>query len=84
MNTYLKNRPFLILCRKKPYTRGGVIIMDILEKTDGRLEPAAEREYAHKEGKPFKCEKCGVIQRIKGAEFAGDYRCAVCGGKLHD
>ena len=58
--------------------------MDVLEKINGRLEPADEREYATKEGKPFKCEKCGVIQRIKGAEFAGDYKCEVCGGKLHD
>ncbi len=60
--------------------------MDVLEKVDGRLEPANEREYAEKEGKPFKCsnEKCGVIQRIKNAEFAGDYKCEICGAKLHD
>jgi len=60
--------------------------MDILEKTNGRLEPADEREYATKEGKPFKCsnEKCGVIQRIKGTEFAGKYKCELCGSPLMD
>jgi len=56
--------------------------MDILKKANGRLEPADEREYATKKGKPFKCEKCGVIQRIKDAEFAGNYKCEICGGKL--
>lgn len=56
--------------------------MDILEKANGRLEPADEREYAHKKGKPFKCEKCGVIQRIENVQFGEEYRCAVCNGRL--
>jgi len=56
--------------------------MDILKKANGRLEPADEREYATKKGKPFKCVKCGVIQRIENVEFGEKYKCAVCGGDL--
>ena len=49
---------------------------------NGRLEPAAAHEVAIKKGKPFKCEKCGVIQRIENVQFGEQYKCAVCNGKL--
>lgn len=59
--------------------------MDIMEKTNGRLEPADERVVAHKEGKPFKCDNCGTIQRIVNPEFGKQYKCEVClKGKLYD
>jgi len=58
--------------------------MDILEKANGRLEPADEREMASKAGKPFKCTKCKVIQRIENVEFGEQYYCAICNGLLHE
>ncbi len=58
--------------------------MDILEKVNGRLEPADEKEVATKAGKPFKCDKCNVIQRIEDVEFGQEYLCAICNGPLHE
>ncbi len=58
--------------------------MDVLEKVNGRLEPAEKKEVASKAGKPFKCEKCEVIQRIENVEFGQQYYCAICNGLLHE
>lgn len=60
----------------------GCIIMDQMKKINGRLEPAPERVYAVKEGKPFKCEKCGAIHRIKDVQFGEQYKCEACRGNL--
>lgn len=57
-------------------------MIDTIQKMNGRLEPADEHEIAIKKGKPFKCEKCGVIQRIENVQFGEEYRCAVCNSKL--
>ena len=57
-------------------------MIENIQKMNGRLEPAPEREVAIKKGKPFKCVKCGVIQRIENVEFGTTYKCAVCGGDL--
>jgi len=55
-----------------------------MKKINGRLEPAPERVYAVKDGKPFKCEKCGAIQRITDVQFGEQYKCEICGGLLHE
>jgi len=57
-------------------------VIENIQKMNGRLEPAAAHEVAIKKGKPFKCEKCGVIQRIENVQFGEQYKCAVCNGKL--
>ena len=60
------------------------MVENIQHKTNGRLEPAVEREIAFKKGKPFKCtnSKCGIIQRIENVEFGTVYKCQVCGSDL--
>lgn len=55
-----------------------------MKKINGRLEPASEREVAVKNGKPFKCSKCKIIQRIENAQFGEEYKCLACGGELHE
>lgn len=55
-----------------------------MKKINGRLEPATPHEVAVKSGKPFKCSKCTVIQRIENAQFGEEYKCQVCGGELHE
>ncbi len=58
--------------------------MDVLQKVNGRLEPAEKREVASKAGKPFKCGECKVIQRIENVEFGKQYYCEVCNSLLHE
>lgn len=79
MNTYLKNQDFLIICQSK---RGCLIVDQKMKKINGRLEPAPERVYATKEGKPFKCENCGAIHRIVDVQFGEEYKCNACRGNL--
>ncbi len=59
-------------------------MVETMKKINGRLEPATPHEVAVKSGKPFKCVKCEVIQRIENAQFGEEYKCAVCGGELHE
>ncbi len=56
--------------------------MNEMKKINGRLEPAPERVYATKDGKPFRCEKCGTIHRIENVQFGEQYKCEACGGAL--
>lgn len=69
----------MILCQNK---RGCLIVESKMIKINGRLEPAPERAVVVKEGKPFKCEKCGTIHRIKDVQFGEQYKCEACRGNL--
>jgi hypothetical protein len=74
----IKMKEFII----KRLPERGCIIVDQMKKINGRLGPAPERVYATKEGKPFKCEKCGAIHRIVDVEFGEQYKCEACRGNL--
>lgn len=59
-------------------------MVETMKKINGRLEPASEQEVAVKSGKPFKCSKCKIIQRVENAQFGEEYKCLACGGELHE
>jgi ribosomal protein S27AE len=50
-------------------------------KENGRLNPADEKELAHKHGKMFECGKCGYIEMISNPEF-GSVDCPKCEGTM--
>lgn len=62
--------------------KGGCLIVDQMKKINGRLGETPERVYATKEGKPFRCEKCGAIHRIVDVQFGEQYKCEACRGVL--
>lgn len=53
-------------------------------KMNGRIEPASKLETAGLKNKEFRCDKCGDVVSIKGAEFAAIIICHICGGSMSE
>jgi hypothetical protein len=49
-----------------------------MNKENGRLDPADEKEYAGMVGKEFECWKCGHTEMRKNVEFGAVINCPAC------